>query len=403
MSWFKGLLARTRSIAGTRTSESRMEEEFQFHVEMETKRLVAQHGLSAAEARRRALVAFGGLDAHREEMRDGRGARWFDDFGADVRYALRAMRRAPGFAIAVALTLGVGIGVNGIVFGYVDSLLFRPVPARDADALVSMFTIDAKTKQIGQVAYEDFVDFRDQSGAFDGFAGMAGIPLNVSVPGHGDVADMVWGELVTENFFTVLDMKPVIGRFFSVSDAPQGANPFAVVSYDGWMRRFGGDSSIVGRKIRINGTVFTVVGVAPRGFRGMRTFGFWPEVWVPAGMHDVAWPASAHLLEGRGGGWMMTVGRMRRGADRAQPKSAQRFINVSPGLAASNATTDVIVLPRRRVRQSSVRQTKSWCSRRRSACLPLVTLIICANLVNLSWHGPPRSWRYGLGCSRALV
>jgi hypothetical protein len=97
MSWFKGLLARTRSVAGAQTSESRMEEEFQFHVEMETKRLVEQHGLSPDEARRRALVAFGGLDAHREEMRDGRGARWFDDLGADIRYALRGMRRAPGF------------------------------------------------------------------------------------------------------------------------------------------------------------------------------------------------------------------------------------------------------------------------------------------------------------------
>ena len=149
MSWFKGILARTRSIAAARASESRMDEEFRFHVDMETKRLVDQQGLPPDEARRKALVAFGGLDAHREEMRDGRGARWFDDLGADLRYALRAMRRAPGFAVAVALTLGVGIGVNGIVFGYVDSLLFRRIPARDPDALVSMFLLDAKTKQVG--------------------------------------------------------------------------------------------------------------------------------------------------------------------------------------------------------------------------------------------------------------
>ena len=413
MSTFKGLFARLRSIAAARSSESRMEEEFTFHVDMETKRLVEQEGLSPADARRRALVAFGGLDAHREEMRDGRGARWFDDFGADVRYALRAMRRAPGFAIAVALTLGVGIGVNGIVFGYVDSLLFRPVPARDADALVSMFTIDAKTKQIGQVAYEDFVDFRDQSGAFDGFAGMAGIPLNVSVPGRGDVADMVWGELVTENFFTVLDMTPVIGRFFSVSDAPQGANPFAVVSYDGWKRRFGGDSTIVGRKIRINGTVFTVMGVAPRGFRGMRTFGFWPEVWVPAGMHDVAWPASAHLLEGRGGGWMMTVGRMRRGADRARTEiAAQRFAKrLAQAYPASNATTDVMILPAAAGfdNPAFVKPKVLVLASALGVFASLVTLIIiCANLVNLQLaragaRAAELAIRLSLGCSRARL
>src|SRR6185503_5490637 len=99
MSRMKGVLARARSIIGGRSSESRMEEEFLFHVEMETKRLIDDDGLAPAEAKRRALIAFGGLDGHREAMRDGRGARWFDDLTADVRYALRAMRHAPGFAI----------------------------------------------------------------------------------------------------------------------------------------------------------------------------------------------------------------------------------------------------------------------------------------------------------------
>src|SRR5205814_8664641 len=132
------------------------------HVEMETRRLVEEERMSASEARRRALIVFGGLDAHREAMRDGRGARWFGDLGADVRYAVRAMRRAPGFAIAVALTLGVGIGVNGIVFGYADSLLFRRVPAREPDRLVSMFVIGGKSKQPDQVGYQDYADYRDK-------------------------------------------------------------------------------------------------------------------------------------------------------------------------------------------------------------------------------------------------
>src|SRR5690242_12639318 len=130
MSVIKGLFARARSLAG---GDTRMEEEFQFHVEMEERRLIAG-GLDPVEAHRRALVAFGGLDSHREAMRDGRGARWFDDFGADVRYALRAMRRSPGFVIAVALTLGIGVGANGIVFGSVNALLFRALPVDDPDA-----------------------------------------------------------------------------------------------------------------------------------------------------------------------------------------------------------------------------------------------------------------------------
>jgi len=413
MSTFKGMFARLRSITGARSSESRMEEEFTFHVEMETKRLIEEQGLSPAEARRRALVAFGGLDSHREAMRDGRGARWFDDLGADVRYALRGMRRSPGFALAVALTLGVGIGVNGIVFGYVDSLLFHRVPARDADALVTMFTIDSKTKQIGQLAYEDYEDFRKQSGVFDGFAGMSGIPLNVTVPGRAEVADMVWGELVTENYFTVLGMTPAIGRFFTATDAPQGVNPFAVLSHDGWTRRFGGDSSIIGRHIRINGTVFTVVGVAPPGFRGMRTFGFWPEIWVPVGMHDVAWPGSANLLQGRGGGWMMTVGRMRPGMDRAQTEiAAQRFAKrLAQSYPASNATTDVMLLPAGAGfdNPAFVKPKVLVLSSALGVFASLVTLlIICANLVNLQLaragaRAAELAIRLSLGCSRARL
>ena len=413
MSTFKGMFARLRSITRARSSESRMEEEFTFHVEMETKRLIEEQGLSPAEARRRALVAFGGLDSHREAMRDGRGARWFDDLGADIRYALRGMRRSPGFALAVALTLGVGIGVNGIVFGYVDSLLFHRVPARDADALVTMFTIDSKTKQIGQLAYEDYEDFRKQSGVFDGFAGMSGIPLNVTVPGRAEVADMVWGELVTENYFTVLGMTPAIGRFFTATDAPQGVNPFAVLSHDGWTRRFGGDSSIIGRHIRINGTVFTVVGVAPPGFRGMRTFGFWPEIWVPVGMHDVAWPGSANLLQGRGGGWMMTVGRMRPGMDRAQTEiAAQRFAKrLAQSYPASNATTDVMLLPAGAGfdNPAFVKPKVLVLSSALGVFASLVTLlIICANLVNLQLaragaRAAELAIRLSLGCSRARL
>ena len=412
MSSFKGLLARLRSIAGARSSESRMEEEFRFHVEMETSRL-EQQGLPRDEARRRALVAFGGLDAHREAMRDGRGIRWFDDLFADVRYAVRAMRRAPGFATAVALTLGVGIGVNGIVFGYADSLVFRRVPARDADALVSMFTIDAKTKQPGQVAYEDYLDFRNLSGAFDGLVGMAGIPLNVAVPGRANVADMVWGEIVTEDYFRVLGMTPALGRFFSPNDAPQGANALAVLSYDGWTRRFGGDSSIVGRRIRINGTVFTVVGVAARGFKGMRTFGFWPEIWVPVGMHDVVWPGSAHLLEGRGPGWMMTVGRMRRGMDRARTEvAAQRFATrLAQAYPATNATTDVMIIPAAIGfdHPAYVKPKVVVLASALAVFASLVTLIIiCANLVNLQLarageRASELAIRLSLGCSRARL
>src|SRR5579862_9768996 len=245
MSFLKGVRARLRSALGVRGAEQRMEEEFRFHVEMETQRLVSG-GVDAGEARRRALVAFGGLDQHREEMRDGRGTRWLADAWADVRYALRGMRRSPGFAVATALTLGLGIGVNGIVFGFVNSVLLRPLPVREPLQLVGVGTMNRKSAQPGQVAWDDYLDLRDRSGIFDGLAGRTDGPLNLAVPlragdGHAQeqpAGDVVWGEFVTEDFFTVLGMRPALGHLFAAADAPPGSNPFAVISYETWLRRF---------------------------------------------------------------------------------------------------------------------------------------------------------------------
>jgi putative ABC transport system permease protein len=163
VSELKGMAARLRSILRPRQAEDRMEEEFRFHLDLETARLVRE-GLSPDAARRRALASFGGRDMHRETMRDERGARWLDDFGSDLRYALRAMRRSPGFAVAVALTLGVRIGVNGMVAGYVNAILFRPIPAPAPEQLVALFHRDTRTGSTGQLGYQEYLDYRDRSG-----------------------------------------------------------------------------------------------------------------------------------------------------------------------------------------------------------------------------------------------
>ncbi len=413
MSWVDAVTSRVRSLLGRQSAESRMEEEFQFHVEKETRRLIASHGLTQPEARRRAMVAFGGLDTHRESMRDGRGARWTADLNADVRFALRIMRRSPGFVVAVALTLGLGIGVNGIVFGYVNSLLFRPMAARAPERLVSLFSTDPRTQQAMTVGYDDYLSFRDQSGIFDDLAGMTGVPLNVVAPWNGGAADMMWGEMVTENYFTLLGMRPAAGRFFGPADTPTGANPVVVVSYDAWKRRLGGDSTVVGRQLRINGTEFTIVGVAARGFKGFRTFGFWPEMWVRAGMHSVVVPGSPHLVEGRGGGWMMTIGRMRSGIDRATTEvAARRFADeLAAAFPATNIDVGAMVISAATgfddpagVKPATIVLTSML-----GVVASLLTLlIVCANLANLQLarvaaRSQETAIRLSLGCSRGRL
>ena len=415
MSLLKGLAARTRSLFASGASEARMEEEFRFHLTMETERLIAL-GLPPDEARRRALVAFGGVDQHREAMRDGRGTRLLGDFVSDVRYALRAMRRSPGFALAVAVTLGIGIGVNGIVFGFVNTLLFRPIPARNANELVGVFTVDTKTGRAGLLAYQDFVDFRDRSGAFAGLAGEAGVPLNLvggGSNGSSGTADMVWGGMVTENFFSVLGMRPVIGRLFAEKDAPAGGNSFVVLSYESWKQRFRGDSSVVGRVVRLNGAEFTITGVAPPGFRGLRSFGFWPEMWVPVGMHNVIMPGSTNLLEQRGDGWIYVVGRLRPGwtmqrTERAAGLFASQLATTYP---ATNATVGITLLPGSAGfdHPSFVKPRVLVLASTMGLFASIITLlIICANLANMQLaRAAARTHeiaiRLSLGCSRGRL
>jgi hypothetical protein len=414
MSLLKGFAARMRSLFASGASEARMEEEFRFHLTMETERLVAL-GLPADEAKRRAFVAFGGVDQHREAMRDGRGTRLLGDFLSDVRYALRAMRRSPGFALAVAVTLGVGIGVNGIVFGFVNTVLFRPIPAGNADELVGVFTVDTKTGTAGLLAYQDFVDFRDRSGAFAGLAGETGVPLNLvgGTDGSSGSADMVWGGMVTENFFSVLAMRPVIGRLFAENDAPRGGNAFAVLSYESWKQRFHGDSSVVGRVVRLNGAEFTITGVAPAGFRGLRTFGFWPEMWVPVGMHNVIMPGSTNLLEQRGDGWIYGVGRMHPGwtMQRTQRAAGLFASQLAASYPATNATVGVTLLPGASGfdHPAFVKPRVLVLASTMGLFASIVTLlIICANLANMQLaRAAARTHeiaiRLSLGCSRGRL
>jgi predicted permease len=244
---------------------------------------------------------------------------------------------------------------------------------------------------------------------------MSGVPLNVVIPRpSGSMAgDMVWGEMVTENYFTVLGMRPAAGRFFRADDAPQGANPFVVLSYESWRRRFQGDRDIVGRVVRINGTEFTITGVAPRGFRGLRLFGFWPEMWMPIGMHAVVQPGTTGVLEGRGGGSLLVFGRMKPGSDRARTAAAADLFarQLAASYPATNADLSAMLLPARvgfdhpgfvkpgvLVLASTMAVFGSL----------LILAIICANLANLqlaraAGRARETAIRLSLGCSRARL
>lgn len=230
----------------------------------------------------------------------------------DLRYAVRQLLRTPGFSVVAIVTLALGIGANTVIFGIVNGLLLRPLPVDQPDRLVAMYATDRRSGETWAISYPEYVDYRDRSGAFAALAAQQGVPISL---GTGERAEVVWGEMVTENYFSVLGLSPTLGRTFQPRDASTpGSAPLVVLSHRLWLSRFGGAADVIGRQVTLNGHRFTVVAVAPPGFKGMRKFGFWPDLWAPIAMHRELMPGSDGLLEHRGSGWLESFGRLKPGA-----------------------------------------------------------------------------------------
>ncbi len=189
----------------------------------------------------------------------------FADFRRDLRYAARMLAHTPAFTFVICLTLALGIGANAVIFSAVDAVLLQRAPVSDPDSVVSIYTTSADGRDpFSTTSYPDYVDLRDSS-VLQGVAVFASVPFVLQGSGG---AESVSGELVSGNFFDVLGVKIPHGRAFSADEDRPGAPVRVVVLSDGtWTTRFGADPSIVGRTITLNGNAYTVIGVAPKGFR----------------------------------------------------------------------------------------------------------------------------------------
>jgi predicted permease len=203
----------------------------------------------------------------------------------DLKHGARLLTKTPGFTAVAALSLALGIGANTTIFTLVNAVLLNPLPVEDPSQLVSIWTTDERN-QSNQAAFGflqtsplNFRDLRDKNEVFSGITGHVGVPLNIT--GGTGQPEQVFGELVTGNFFSVLGARPQVGRgFLPDEDQTPGAKLVAVLGYGEWQKRYGGDPSIVGRTISLNGNAFTVVGVMPKGFKGTNAIGA-PALWVP--------------------------------------------------------------------------------------------------------------------------
>jgi putative ABC transport system permease protein len=295
------LLYRLRAMFRRKALEEELDEELQFHLEHQVdKELKA--GLTQGEAMRRAKLAIGGLDQVKEECRQARGVSALESTVQDLRYALRVLRKSPGFTLAAVLSLALGIGGNSAMFSVIHAMILRPPPYQDVAQLVMIGSSNLLTNQNGgPVTSGDFLDWRKQARSFEQLSLCSGA-YQVTMVDSGSAERIRW-QPVTTNLFDLLGVRPVLGRSFSEQDGPSSVRP-VILSHEFWQRRFGGDPNVLGRMLTINGPA-TVIGAMPRGFQ-ILDWGEPTEIWYPlnltvpeAALRRIPWLACIGRLNPR--------------------------------------------------------------------------------------------------------
>jgi predicted permease len=382
-----------------RQFDADLEEEMRLHLELRQRDRM-EAGESPDEAHWTAFRNFGNATFLKEVSHDMWGWNWFEHIAQDVRYGVRTMLRSPGLMIVAVLSLALGIGANTAIFSLMDAVMLRTLPVEEPHQLVlfgdgraSGSIDDFPNSSTRLFSYPFYREIQKENQVFSGVAAI----LSLSFGAHGTVEgnqsmEQVTSELVSGTYFSVLGVNPALGRTLAeTDDQTPGGGPVAVASYSWWNRRFGRDPSIVGKKVTIGATVYTVVGVAPPEFFGT-TVGQSPDLWIPLSMEKQISP-----------GW--------NGLDSKFFQSLYIIGRLKPGIRAEQAGADVNVLFKQilheyagpqpsqqrlgdiqhaQIELTSVARGLSRLRRQFSepleilmAVVGLVLLIACANIANL--------------------
>ena len=276
MSWLYAARARLRLLFARGAAEARMNEEIGFHIDMEMARLVREQGVSRDEARRRALIAFGGVQRHREELRDGRGLAWLAGMTLDLKLGLRMMLKYPGLTVVGVLGMAVAVAIGAVSFAVIYTIFDPPLPLDGGDRVVAIQNLDARRSSDGRRTHlHDLATWREALETVEDFGAYRTIDRNlISLGGRPEpvrVAEM------TASGFRIARVPPLKGRYFHEEDERPGAPPVVVIGHSVWQSRFAGEPEVVGRTIQLGTTTHTVVGVMPRGF----AFPINNRIWTP--------------------------------------------------------------------------------------------------------------------------
>lgn len=308
------------------------------------------------------------LDRHVKEPRVSL-ARRFEELRDDTIGALRQMRRAPGFTALAAATLALGIGANGAIFALVDATLLRPLPVHEPDRLV-LLSERTSTGSRSRVSPPNMIDLRDRTGALESLAGFTPRVGAMVMAGADGTPESVTRQWVTTGFFDVFGVRPLVGRTFTDADNPEGAPETAVIGEAFWRTRFGGDPSVVGRIVRLDGDPYTIIGVVPSDFQLTGRTSLWAVLKI------------SRAPDARGAHFLQTVGRVRHGVplDAARAEVEGVAADLAREFPASNAGRRPVVEP---LHDALIGSELRLTSMLFLGVVGFVLLICCANVANL--------------------
>jgi predicted permease len=348
--------------------ERDMTEELRFHVEQQTSANIAA-GMTRDEARRQAVLYFGAVEGVKEGCREQRRGFWLEKLWADTRYALRMLRKNPGFAAVATLTLALGIGANTAIFSVVEGVVLAPLPYGEPDRLVMVLESNLRFPQ-DAISYPNFLDWQRNARSFQQMAAiMVEQGFDLTSPGTPEHLN---GNGISSGFFGTLGVSLALGREFSPQEDRHGGAPVLIISDRLWRDRFAGSPHVLGQSVTLNGVDHTIAGVTPPGFR----FNDDADVFTPLGQGDPI------ILNARGShDSMLSVARLRPGVSIAQAQAEmttiqehldQLYPNADAGLG-----TNVLPLKQQIVGDVSGTLLLLW------SAVGLVLMIACANVANL--------------------
>ncbi|HEV8431377.1 MAG TPA: ABC transporter permease [Pyrinomonadaceae bacterium] len=300
----------------------------------------------------------------------------------DIRYGIRMLMKNPGVSLVAVITLALGIGANTAIFSGVSAFLMRPLSVPNPNDLVRPMEIAEDRGVTDEFSYPDFLDYRDQSTSFSGLAAEDMLQAAIDAENQNDV---IWGQVVSANYFDLIEVKPILGRtFLPEEDKNPGANAVVVLSHSFWQRRLGSDPNVVGKTVQLNNRGYQVIGVTPDYFVGTK-FALALDFWTPMSMAEDL-RRNPGLLKERGAHWMNVIGRLKPGVSLSQASAEMSAIatrlnqTYSDNRAASTQAQVLYEIDGRWAEMGNVFKSGGAIA---MAIVGLVLLIACANVANL--------------------